>query len=357
MRRCRPSHIAASPCRSASDEGVARSRSTLALRLERGRILGVVGESGCGKSTLIRAILGHPAQARHASTRARSGSRARTCWPSPRRELNRGCAAAASASSRRTRCWRSTPSSRSARSCWRRCAGTRRATAAATASRRGSGQLLGRVQVPDPANALERYPHQFSGGQRQRAADRRGARLRAAPGDRRRADDGARRHHPARRSCCCCASWSAELGIALLFVTHDFGVVAELCDDLCVIYAGQTVEAGAGAVDPRRAAASLHARAAGLPSRSRERFVGIPGAVPSPLRAPPGCRFAPRCGDVRPVCTRRRRRRRAGPAPRRRLHAYNTGHDADPVGARPRRCCSAGRALASCARRCRRRRR
>src|SRR5262249_23613495 len=95
-----------------------------------------------------------------------------------------------------------------------------------------------------------------------------------------------------------------EFGVSLLLVTHDFGVVAELCDDLCVIYAGQTVEAGA--VRPtldvpahpytRRALPACH------PDRAPS-FRGIPGSVPSPLAPPAGCRFAPRCGDARPVCS------------------------------------------------------
>jgi peptide/nickel transport system ATP-binding protein len=99
-----------------------------------------------------------------------------------------------------------------------------------------------------------------------------------------------------------------EFGISLLFVTHDFGVVAELCDDLCVIYAGQTVEAGsvlpildAPAHPYTRALLACH------PDRATS-FTGIPGSVPSPLGPPPGCRFAPRCADVRAVCT-------AGPPP------------------------------------------
>ena len=91
-------------------------------------------------------------------------------------------------------------------------------------------------------------------------------------------------------------------GISLLFVTHDFGVVAELCDDLCVIYAGQTVEAGtvqsilaAPAHPYTRALLACH------PDRATS-FVGIPGLVPSPLARPSGCLFAPRCGDVQPIC-------------------------------------------------------
>ena len=82
----------------------------------------------------------------------------------------------------------------------------------------------------------------------------------------------------------------------MLFVTHDFGVVAELCDDPCVIYAGQTVEAGpTGALLAAPTHPYTRALLACHPDRS-DTFVGIPGSVPSPLAPPPGCRFAPRCG-------------------------------------------------------------
>jgi peptide/nickel transport system ATP-binding protein len=88
-----------------------------------------------------------------------------------------------------------------------------------------------------------------------------------------------------------------------LFITHDFGVVAELCDDLCVIYAGQTVEEGrVDAILDAPAHPYTRALLACHPDRAAS-FVGIGGSVPSPLAAPPGCRFAPRCLDARAVCT------------------------------------------------------
>jgi oligopeptide/dipeptide ABC transporter ATP-binding protein len=91
----------------------------------------------------------------------------------------------------------------------------------------------------------------------------------------------------------------------MLFVTHDFGVVAQLCDDLCVIYAGQTVESGRTAAvlaQPRhpytKALLACH------PDRAIA-FTGIPGVVPSPLHAGPGCRFEPRCQEARARCAHR----------------------------------------------------
>jgi oligopeptide/dipeptide ABC transporter ATP-binding protein len=91
----------------------------------------------------------------------------------------------------------------------------------------------------------------------------------------------------------------------MLFVTHDFGVVAQLCDDITVMYAGQTVESGrtrSVLADPQhpytRALLACH------PDRAKA-LVGIPGLVPSPLLPPPGCRFAPRCSDAIEDCRSR----------------------------------------------------
>jgi oligopeptide/dipeptide ABC transporter ATP-binding protein len=99
-----------------------------------------------------------------------------------------------------------------------------------------------------------------------------------------------------------------EFGLSMLFVTHDLGVVAQLCDDLCVIYAGQTVESGRTvAVLDRPRHPYTRALLACHPDRATA-FTGIPGAVPSPFHAPPGCRFAPRCGKARPACAVRRPR-------------------------------------------------
>jgi oligopeptide/dipeptide ABC transporter ATP-binding protein len=100
-------------------------------------------------------------------------------------------------------------------------------------------------------------------------------------------------------------SLATEFDVSMLFVTHDFGVVAQLCDDITVMYAGQTVESGPTAAvldNPRHP--YTQALLACHPDRAKA-LVGIPGVVPSPLHPPPGCRFAPRCPHAIEYCRRR----------------------------------------------------
>jgi oligopeptide/dipeptide ABC transporter ATP-binding protein len=94
-----------------------------------------------------------------------------------------------------------------------------------------------------------------------------------------------------------------RLGLAVLLITHDLGVVAETCDRVAIMYAGRIVEAGA---TRDLLARPLHPYTRGLlASRSPEtpaadpdgRLPTIPGSVPDLLRLPPGCAFAPRCPD------------------------------------------------------------
>jgi peptide/nickel transport system ATP-binding protein len=97
-----------------------------------------------------------------------------------------------------------------------------------------------------------------------------------------------------------------EFGISLLFVTHDFGVVAELCDDLCVIYAGQTVEAGS-VLPILDAPAHPYTRAllAAMPSSDPDHRTETPpisGDPPNPIDPPSGCRFHTRCPFAEPLC-------------------------------------------------------
>jgi peptide/nickel transport system ATP-binding protein len=100
-------------------------------------------------------------------------------------------------------------------------------------------------------------------------------------------------------------SLNREFGTAILLITHDMGVVAEMCDRVVVMYAGQVVEEA----DVRRIfRATQHPYTSGLLrsipklDERRKRLYSIPGNVPSPHRMPAGCRFAPRCDQVMEIC-------------------------------------------------------
>ena len=281
-----------------TDDGIARVLDDVGLTLERGRILGVVGESGCGKSTLIRAIMGIlPKGAsvdggeiwfegenllvfseKELNTSVRS-SRIGFIPQDPLLSLNPVFTVGAQLLE--VMRWHA--------------AGTRHDHIARLV------MLLKRMQVPDPENALHRYPHQFSGGQRQRLLI--AAALSCAPelviaDEPTTALDVTTQH----QILGLLRELVGEFGLSLMFVTHDFGVVAELCDDLCVVYAGQTVEAGT-VESVLQAPSHPYTRAllACHPDRATS-FVGIPGMVPSPLARPAGCLFAARCADVRVEC-------------------------------------------------------
>jgi peptide/nickel transport system ATP-binding protein len=161
--------------------------------------------------------------------------------------------------------------------------------------------LLKSVQLADAEDALKRYPHQFSGGQRQRLLI--AASLACAPGivladEPTTALDVTTQLQILKLL----RELARERGLSMLFVTHDFGVVAQLCDTVTVMYSGQTVETGSVRDvldDPKHPYTRL--LLACHPDRAKE-LAGIPGQVPSPLRPPSGCRFHTRCPEMRQQC-------------------------------------------------------
>ena len=98
-----------------------------------------------------------------------------------------------------------------------------------------------------------------------------------------------------------------ETGAALILITHDLGVVAEMADRVAVMYAGRIVEAGpvrAIFEDPQHPyTLGLMRSMPGL-TGPRERLQAVPGTVPPPDAMPVGCRFAPRCAFAGPDCAR-----------------------------------------------------
>ena len=165
--------------------------------------------------------------------------------------------------------------------------------------------LLHRVGMPRAEDWTARYPHQLSGGQRQRVAI---AAALAADPDILIADEPTTALDVTLQAQVLdlLADLVRERGLALLLVTHDLAVVAELCRDLAVLYAGQVVEQGAAADILARPA---HPYSAGLLACSPDiaapraaRLPALPGAVPGARDWPASCAFAPRCAQADDAC-------------------------------------------------------
>ena len=172
--------------------------------------------------------------------------------------------------------------------------------------RRRSVQMLRDLGMPDPESALTRYPHQLSGGMCQRVmvammlSSR--PRLLIADEPTTALDEtvGAQLLEHLRR-------FKEQHAASILLITHDMGVIAEMCDRVGVMHAGHIVEVGpVGAVfrDPRHpyTRALLHSTLRIDRDSALSDIERIPGVVPNLLHPPPGCRFADRCAYVLPAC-------------------------------------------------------
>jgi len=158
---------------------------------------------------------------------------------------------------------------------------------------------LERAAVPEPAMRARQYPHQLSGGLRQRAMiamalagdDGKAPRLLIADEPTTALDVTVQKQILE-----LLAQLRCELGLALLFITHDLGVVAQVADRIAVTYAGRIVEEGPAREVLER---PRHPYTAGLlrasPQLVRRKLEPIPGTVPSLTALPPGCAFEPRC--------------------------------------------------------------
>jgi peptide/nickel transport system ATP-binding protein/oligopeptide transport system ATP-binding protein len=167
---------------------------------------------------------------------------------------------------------------------------------AAAAARAEAARVLGLVGMPEPAARLDDYPHQLSGGMRQRAMIAMALACRPALMI---ADEPTTALDVTIQAQILdlIARLKTEFGMAVLLITHDLGVVAEICRNAAVMYAGRVVEGAAVAELFRRPA---HPYTVGLfESRPRSGREGtlrpIPGVVPSLADLPPGCAFQDRC--------------------------------------------------------------
>jgi len=163
---------------------------------------------------------------------------------------------------------------------------------------------LQRVRIPDPATRLHAFPHQLSGGMKQRVV---GAVAIACQPRLLIADEPTTSLDVTIQAQYLDLLKSLQRGsnMAMLFITHDFGVVARMCDRVAVMYAGQIVEtAPVRELFRRPAHWYTSALIGGIPKFGRkvERLISIPGAPPRWDDIPTGCRFAPRCPNAQTRC-------------------------------------------------------
>ncbi len=280
--------------------GVVRAVDGVSFTLRRGEVMGLVGESGCGKTVTGFSIMGlvdppgrlvsgrvlfngeDLAQASEQRLRQLRGNRIAMIFQDPMMTLN--------------------PVLRIDTQMIETIvahAKVNRETA-----RERARAALGQVGIPSPDERLRAYPHQFSGGMRQRVAiaialiNRPDLIIADEPTTALDVTIQGQILYEAQKLC-------RELGTALIWITHDLAVVAGLADKICVMYAGKIVEQG-GVDDVLDR--PVHPYTVGLigsvPSHNVRgvRLAQIPGMTPSLLNLPPGCAFRARCPRASGIC-------------------------------------------------------
>jgi peptide/nickel transport system ATP-binding protein len=297
-----------------TDEGVVRAVDDVSLRIPRGKTLGLVGESGCGKSvtamSVIRLVASpgriaggrivfYPSPSRsgqgegadgkpivlsdlpEAEMRKIRGSRISMIFQEPMTSLNPVFTIGAQISE----------------------AIIIHQRVSKAEARNRTIEMLRKVRIPVPEKRVDDYPHQFSGGMRQRAMI---AMALSCNPQLLIADEPTTALDVTIQAQILdlLRELQAEVGMSILIITHDLGIIAEMADDVAVMYASKVVEYAPVRelfVNP------LHPYTYGLfqsrpePGKPRStRLNTIPGMVPSPLHFPPGCKFHPRCPFCRP---------------------------------------------------------
>jgi peptide/nickel transport system permease protein len=172
-------------------------------------------------------------------------------------------------------------------------------------ARRRALELLEMVRIPDPKLILNEYPHRLSGGMRQRVliamAIANDPKLLIADEPTTALDVTVQA-----QILDLLKGLQKELGMAMIFVTHDLGVIADICDRVVVMYAGQFVEVSPVHElfsAPKHPYTRQLLKAIPQTTPAGERLFSVPGVVPEPWEWPRGCRFSTRCPHVIDACT------------------------------------------------------
>lgn len=164
--------------------------------------------------------------------------------------------------------------------------------------------MLRKVHLPNPEKQMARYPHELSGGMRQRVLI-----AMALSGKPKLliADEPTTALDVTIQAQILdlIAELVEEMGLSVILITHDLGVVAKICDNVAVMYAGQVVEYGS--IDdvfpnPKHPYTQGLLKSIPHPGRPPETLIGIPGFLPNLLDPPKGCRFQARCDQAMDMC-------------------------------------------------------
>ena len=278
--------------------GQVRAVDGVSLELARGRTLALVGESGCGKTTVGKAIL--QLIAASGGSVHLLGQELGSLTRKGRRPLRR----------RMQMIFQDPFASLNPRMAVGEIIGEGMSALRIDMQRQGRGAAIAAVleQVGLEAAAASRYPHEFSGGQRQRIAI---ARALAVQPDLVICDEptSALDVSVQAQILNLLATLQADLGLAYLFITHNFAVVDHLAHEVAVMYLGRIVERGT--VDEvLRSPQHPYTRAllSAVPSTrldAQPAFIRLPGETPSPANPPSGCHFHPRCRQATAACRER----------------------------------------------------
>ena len=271
----------------------------VSLAVGAGEAVALVGESGCGKSMTARAIMGlSPPGAIVTGSVSLDGQEVTTLPPRARRLLCGGRIGFVFQEPM-TALHPTLTIGRQMTDTLRLHLGLGRA-----AARDRAAELLVRVGLPDGRRMLDGYAHQLSGGMRQRVciamAVSCGPRLVIADEPTTALDVTVQA-----QVLDLLLRMRTELGLAMLYITHDLDVVRAFCNHAVVMYAGDVVETGSATsllADPRHPYTAGLMAAIPAPGEHRTRLHAIPGQVPPVGSWPGGCRFMPRCGRADDRC-------------------------------------------------------
>jgi peptide/nickel transport system ATP-binding protein len=284
-----------------TDDGLVKAVDGLSFSVDRGRTLGIVGESGSGKSVTSLAILGLHTRS-NPGRAARGGRLTGQIFLDGEELLNKSPDYIRSLRGKRMAMIFQDPLSamHPFYTVGQQIVEAYRIhnPVSTKVARQHAIDMLGRVGIPEPARRVDAYPHQFSGGMRQRAMI---AMALCCDPDLLIADEPTTALDVTVQAQILdlIRDLQREFSSSVILITHDLGVVAELADDILVMYAGRAVEYGtADQLFNRPAHPYTWGLLGSVPRFDRppgDRLLSIPGAPPSLIDVPAGCAFHPRC--------------------------------------------------------------